>query len=109
MWNSGSTMKWFLIESKKFLVYEQALKHHISPPEYVAATNYKQSEFSMYSFALNPEMYYPTGQVNMSRIVHKLLTIEIDPINSIDDNKTRVYALNYNILRVNAGLAGLKF
>tara|TARA_R110002074_G_scaffold129564_2_gene270776 strand:- start:580 stop:1752 length:1173 start_codon:yes stop_codon:yes gene_type:complete len=94
---------------RKFLVYEQALKYHISPPEYVAATNYKQSEFSMYSFALNPEMYYPTGQVNMSRIVHKLLTIEIDPINSIDDNKTRVYALNFNILRVNAGLAGLKF
>ena len=94
---------------RKFLVYEQALKYHISPPEYVAATNYKQSEFSMYSFALNPEMYYPTGQVNMSRIVHKLLTIEIDPINSVDDNKTRVYALNFNILRVNAGLAGLKF
>ena len=94
---------------RKFLVYEQALKYHISPPEYVAATDYKQSEFSMYSFALNPEMYYPTGQVNMSRIVHKLLTIEIDPINSIDDNKTRVYALNFNILRVNAGLAGLKF
>ena len=94
---------------RKFLVYEQALKYHISPPEYVAATNYKQSEFSMYSFALNPEMYYPTGQVNMSRIVHKLLTIEIDPINSIDDNKTRVYALHFNILRVNAGLAGLKF
>ena len=94
---------------RKFLVYEQALKYHISPPEYVAATNYKQSEFSMYSFALNPEMYYPTGQVNMSRIVHKLLTIEIDPINSVDDNKTRVYASNFNILRVNAGLAGLKF
>ena len=94
---------------RKFLVYEQALKYHISPPEYVAATNYKQSEFSMYSFALNPEMYYPTGQVNMSRIVHKLLTIEIDPINSVDDNKTRIYALNFNILRVNAGLAGLKF
>jgi len=94
---------------RKFLVYEQALKYHISPPEYVAATNYKQSEFSMYSFALNPEMYYPTGQVNMSRIVHKLLTIEIDPINSVDDNNTRVYALNFNILRVNAGLAGLKF
>ena len=94
---------------RKFLVYEQSLKHHISPPEYVAATDYKQSEFSMYSFALNPEVYYPTGQVNMSRIIHKLLTIEIDPINGVDDNNTRVYALNFNILRINAGLAGLKF
>jgi hypothetical protein len=94
---------------RKFLVYEQALKQHISPPEYVANTNYKQSEFGMYSFALNPEVYYPTGQVNMSRIFHKLLTIQIDPINGVDNNNTRVYAVNYNILRVNSGLAGLKF
>jgi hypothetical protein len=93
----------------KFLVYEQALKHYISPPEYVADTNYRQSEFGMYSFALNPEVYYPTGQVNMSRIFHKLLTIQIDPINAVDNNNTRVYAVNYNILRVNGGLAGLKF
>jgi len=94
---------------RKFLVYEQALKHHISPPEYVAATDYKQSEFGMYSFALKPELYYPTGQVNMSRIFHKLLTIQIDPINAVDNNNTRVYAVNYNILRVESGLAGLKF
>ena len=92
-----------------FLVYEQPLKHHISPPEYVSGTSYKQSEFAMYSFALKPEEYYPTGQVNMSRISHKLLTIQIDPINAIDDNNTRVYAVNYNILHINAGLAGLKF
>ena len=94
---------------RKFLVYEQSLKHHISPPEYVAGTNYKQSEFGMYSFALKPEVYYPTGQVNMSRIFHKLLTIQIDPINDSDNNNTRVYAVNYNILRVDSGLAGLKF
>jgi hypothetical protein len=94
---------------RKFLVYEQALKHHISPPEYVAGTNYKQSEFGIYSFALKPELYYPTGQVNMSRIFHKLLTIQIDPINEVDNNNTRVYAVNYNILRVESGLAGLKF
>jgi hypothetical protein len=93
----------------KFLVYEQALKHHISPPEYVAGTNYRQSEFGMYSFALKPEMYYPTGQINMSRISHKLFTIQIDPINGVDDNNTRIYAVNFNILRVNGGLAGLKF
>jgi hypothetical protein len=94
---------------RKFLVYEQALKHHISPPEYESATDYKQSEFGMYSFALKPEVYYPTGQVNMSRIFHKLLTIQIDPINDSDNNNTRVYAVNYNILRVESGLAGLKF
>jgi hypothetical protein len=63
----------------------------------------------MYSFSLYPELYYPTGQVNMSRIFHKLLTIQINPINGSDDNNTRVYAMNYNVLRVESGLAGLKF
>ena len=94
---------------RKFLVYEQALKHHTSPPEYVAGTSYKQSEFGMYSFAISPELYYPTGQVNMSRIAHKLFTIQINPLNGSDDNNTRVYAINYNVLRVESGLAGLKF
>jgi len=93
---------------RKFLVYEQSLKHHISPPE-LGVSTYNQSEFGVYSFALKPELYYPTGQVNMSRIIHKLLTVKINPINDIDDNNTRVYAINYNILRVESGIAGLKF
>jgi hypothetical protein len=88
----------------KFLVYEQSLKHHVNSPDADS-----DSKFAMYSFSLRPEVHYPTGQVNMSRITHKLLTIEIDPINDSEDNNTRVYALNYNILRVESGLAGLKF
>ena len=83
-----------------FLVHEQALKHYVNSPA---------QEFAMYSFSLRPNVHYPTGQVNMSRISHKLLTIEIDPLTSTDDNNTRVYAVNYNILRVESGLAGLKF
>jgi len=88
----------------KFLTYYQSFKHHVNSP---SAANL--AKFGMYSFALKPEEYYPTGQVNMSRIVHKLLTIEIDPINAIDKNNTRIYARNYNILRIESGLAGLKF
>jgi heterodisulfide reductase subunit A-like polyferredoxin len=45
----------------------------------------------------------------MSRIAHKLLTIEIDPLNDVDDNDTRIYAINYNILTISDGIAGLKF
>jgi hypothetical protein len=87
-----------------FLTYEQSLKHHINSPQ-ASST----SKFGMYSFSLQPEMYYPTGQVNMSRISHKLFTIEIDPLTTTDYNNTRVYAINYNILRFESGLAGLKF
>jgi hypothetical protein len=93
-----------------FLVYEQALKHHVnSPYNHGSSYNYLKSDFASYSFALQPEVHYPTGQVNMSRISHKLLTIEIDPINGSDNNNTRVYAVNYNVLRVDSGIAGLKF
>ena len=94
----------------KFLVYEQAFKHHTNCP-YDYGTSYVdlKSDFAMYSFALRPEEYYPTGQVNMSRIAHKLLTVQINPINGTDNNNTRIYAVNYNILRIHSGLAGLKF
>jgi hypothetical protein len=63
----------------------------------------------MYSWSLYPERYYPTGQVNMSRIIHKLLTVEIAPLYVSGKNAVRVYAENYNVLRIEHGLAGLRF
>lgn len=99
-------------ESRKFIVYEQALKHHVNCPASSTTPSLPfvgHCEFGMYSFSLRPDMYYPTGQVNMSRIIHKLLTIEIDPENVAVSNNTRVYAVNYNVLRIASGLAGLKF
>jgi len=45
----------------------------------------------------------------MSRISHKLFTIKINPVSNEFENDTRIYALNYNVLRVESGLAGLKF
>ena len=87
-----------------FMTYEQALKHHVNAPQ--AST---ESKFGMYSFSLQPEVYYPTGQVNMSRIAHKLFTITISPRVPTVENGTRIYAINYNVLRFENGLAGLKF
>jgi hypothetical protein len=58
---------------------------------------------------MNPQVHYPTGQVNMSRIAHKLLTVEIEPAQTTYPNVTRVYAVNYNVLCFRSGLAGLKF
>ena len=101
-----------------FLAYEQALKHHINSPSSIDFTPQDintiprfigPSMFGMYSFSLKPESPQPTGQVNMSRISHKMFTIEIQPINFELENETRVYAVNYNVLRVESGLAGLKF
>lgn len=60
-----------------------------------------------YSFSLNPENHIPSGQVNMSRIQNKLLKLTTTPNSKKRD--VRIYALNYNILRINSGLGGLIF
>jgi|TARA_B110000037_G_scaffold39202_1_gene48401 hypothetical protein len=108
-------------QNTKFLAYEQSLKHHVNSPYSGTITpgapfstdgvldKFGPAKFGMYSFSLKPEVYYPTGQVNMSRISHKLLKITIDPKYIESDSETRVYAVNYNVLRINSGLAGLKF
>lgn len=60
-----------------------------------------------YSFALDPENYRPTGQVNMSRIQNKLLSVNLTPCS--DEREIRVYAKAFNILRIENGLAGVLF
>jgi hypothetical protein len=60
-----------------------------------------------YSFALQPEMSDPTGQVNMSRIVNKLVTVNTTANTKHRD--LRVYARAYNILKIQNGLAGVIF
>ena len=63
--------------------------------------------FYTYSFSLDPENYLPTGQINMSRIQNKLLTLNLN--NSSYERHIRVYAKSYNILRVQEGLSGVLF
>ena len=82
------------------LSYEQPLKYY---------TGTTENNFGVYSFSLKPETYYPTGQVNMSRIAHNLIEVELDSPDSSFGHKVYVYAVNYNVLHVESGLGGLKF
>jgi hypothetical protein len=82
------------------LSYEQPLKYY---------TGVTGNNFGVYSFSLKPEIYYPTGQVNMSRIAHNLIDIELDSPDASFEHKVYVYAVNYNVLRISSGLGGLKF
>ena len=82
-----------------FLRILQPMNRHTSVPS-VYVYNY--------SFALDPENYRPTGQVNMSRIQNKLLTVNLRQDIS-QDRQIRVYAKSYNILRIENGLAGVLF
>jgi len=60
----------------------------------------------VYSFALNPEKYQPSGTVNMSRIDNATLQLTLA---SADAAQIRVYAVNYNVLQIMSGLGGLSF
>jgi hypothetical protein len=60
----------------------------------------------VYSFALNPEQHQPSGTVNMSRIDNATLQLTLS---SDDACKLRVYAVNYNVLRIMSGMGGLAY
>ena len=60
--------------------------------------------FYSYSFALEPEKWYPTGQVNFSIIKDQILNLSLTPCTDYA-RQIRVYAISYNTLRVGGGTA----
>ena len=76
----------------------------------IARRDYSKASYSIfnkniyvYSFCLNPEEHQPSGSCNFSRLDDCKLTFTSKV--SIDN----VFALNYNILRINNGLVNLRF
>lgn len=61
-----------------------------------------------YSFALEPERWYPTGQRNFSLIKEQGVKLNLHPDN-VADRELRVLGLSYNILRVENGIAKTLF
>ena len=66
---------------------------------------------NVYSFALRPEEHQPSGTCNFSRIDKATLqlTVSINTVVSTRTAQVRVYALNYNVLRVMSGMGGLAY
>ena len=60
--------------------------------------------FYSYSFALEPEKWYPTGQVNFSLVKEQILNLSLTPCLNYP-RQVRVYAVSYNTLRVGEGIA----
>ena len=61
----------------------------------------------MYSFALHPERMQPSGSCNFSKLDSAILLLEYQT--SIGSGKVTVYAINYNILNIKNGMAGLMY
>jgi hypothetical protein len=65
---------------------------------------------NVYSFGLKPEEHQPSGTCNFSRIDNATLSLTLTP-SSVNNTtaKIRVYAINYNVLRIMSGMGGLAY
>lgn len=65
----------------------------------------------VYSFALKPEQHQPSGSCNFSRIKSVSLDFTLKAVSNCTDfqnyRNMTVYALNYNILKIEGGVGGL--
>ncbi len=61
-----------------------------------------------YSFALQPEEHQPTGTCNFSRIDNAQVAVTLKSL-AFSSLQQRMFAVNYNILRIQSGMGGLAF
>ena len=61
----------------------------------------------MYSFAIKPEDYQPSGSFNFSKVDSASLQFLDGEVNS--NYKISIFALNYNVLRIMSGMGGILF
>ncbi len=80
----------------------QPYQHHTRNPD---------TGINVYSFALRPEEHQPSGTCNFSRIDNATLQLIVSAaaIGGTQTAKVRVYATNYNVLRVMSGMGGLAY
>ena len=80
----------------------QPYEHHTRNPD---------TGINVYSFALRPEEHQPSGSCNFSRIDNATLQLVLSnaTVEGTKTAKVRVYATNYNVLRVMSGMGGLAY
>ena len=64
---------------------------------------------NVYSFALKPEEHQPSGTCNFSRIDNAALKTTSTKAANEQGKVNKVYAVNYNVLRIMSGMGGLAF
>lgn len=77
----------------------QPFQHHENVPS---------KGINVYSFGLKPEEHQPSGTCNFSRIDTAVLNLTLTGATTSGSTaKVRVFAVNYNILRIMSGMGGL--
>ena len=88
----------FKAQKGKYFNQVQAYNHHTGCP-YPGVYSY--------SFALKPEEHQPTGTCNFSRIDNAQVAVELDA--AVVNTNMHMFAVNYNVLRIQSGMGGLSF
>ncbi len=80
----------------------QPWQHHNRHPD---------TGINVYSFALRPEEHQPSGTCNFSRIDNATLQLVLSnaTVAGTKTAKVRVYAVNYNVLRIMSGMGGMAY
>ena len=83
--------------------YRWGKPHFIDVMNYYHTNFVTSPDFFLYCFCLSTSSLQPTGTLNFSRLNSVKLMSETMPINH------SIYAVNYNILRIENGMAGLLY
>lgn len=86
----------------KYFNLVQPYQHHENVPS---------QGINVYSFGLKPEEHQPSGTCNFSRIDNATLALNLTAASVAGGAtvKIRVYAVNYNVLRIMSGMGGLAY
>jgi Large eukaryotic DNA virus major capsid protein/Major capsid protein N-terminus len=98
----------FAAQAGKYFNQYQTLQYHTGTP---------YPGIYCYSFALKPEEHQPTGTCNFSRIDNAQVSVNIKgsafgvsaASSTFQGCTQKLFAINYNILRIQSGMGGLAF
>jgi len=90
----------------KYFSHIQTYHHVSNGSEMHAGAGGESNNLYMYSFALKADKHQPCGTVNFSRLDNA--EMKFGTVSNASE-MSWVYAVNYNILRVQNGMAGLAF
>jgi hypothetical protein len=78
---------------------------------YQSHTRAPDEGINVYSFSLRPEEHQPSGTCNFSRIDNATLQLILSnaTVEGTKTAKVRVYATNYNVLRIMSGMGGIAY
>jgi len=99
----------FRTRAGSYFTTVQRYEHHSGG---VTANIDRVKNIHMYSFALKPEEHQPSGTCNFSRIDNAVLSYKVatpGTTTSTYSHTLRVYAVNYNVLRIMSGMGGLAY